>query len=77
MNGWAIFSEACASWPKRLRDVCACRKANALARRTLVNFIVAAGMSRLKLLLCRNNERTDIRCHGIYATEPENRPPSP
>jgi hypothetical protein len=27
----------------------ACRKANALARWTLINFIVAAGVSRLKL----------------------------
>jgi hypothetical protein len=27
----------------------ACRKANALARRTLINFIVAADVSRLKL----------------------------
>jgi hypothetical protein len=36
---------------KLLRDVCTCRKANALARRTPINFIVAAGVSRLKLLL--------------------------
>jgi hypothetical protein len=63
---------------KRLRDVCTCRKANALESRTLIDFIVAADVSRLKLLpLEWNNERTDVRCYGIYATEPEPRPPSP
>jgi len=39
-------------------------------------FIVAAGVSRLKLLLPEYNERTHVRCYGIYATEPELRPPS-
>jgi len=51
-------------------------KRTALARWTLINFIVAADVSRLKLLTRRNNERTDVRCYGIYATEPENHPPS-
>ena len=34
---------------KRWRDVCTGQKANALARRTHIHFIVAAGVSRLKL----------------------------
>jgi hypothetical protein len=34
---------------KRLRDVCTCRKANRSGKRTLINFIVAADVSRLKL----------------------------
>ena len=40
-----------------------CRKANALARRTHIHFIVAADVSRLKLLTRRNNERTHVRCY--------------
>ena len=35
----------------------------ALARRTLIHFIVAADVSRLKLPPRRNNERTDVRCY--------------
>jgi hypothetical protein len=65
INGWAIFSKAsftaCRVMAKRLRDVCPYRKANALARRTPRNFIVAAGVSRLKLLTGWNNERTYAR----------------
>ena len=34
---------------KRRRDVCTCWKANALARGMIINFIVEAGVSRLKL----------------------------
>jgi hypothetical protein len=34
---------------KRLRDVSTCRKTNVLARRTFINFIVAADVNRLKL----------------------------
>jgi hypothetical protein len=60
---------------KRLRDVCGIPESEPLWKsRTLINFIVAADVSRLKLLTRRNNERTHVRCYGIYATEPEHRP---
>ena len=50
---------------KRLRDVCTCRKANTLARRTLINFIVSADVSQLKLPSRWNNERTYVRCYRL------------
>ena len=37
--------------------------------RTLINFIVAAGVSRLKLLTRRNYERTDVRCYELKSQE--------
>jgi hypothetical protein len=56
---------------KRLRDVCTCRKANALARRTPINFIVAADVSRLKLSPGWNNERTDVGCYISFSRDPK------
>ena len=64
---WRSTITACRVMAKRLCDVCTCRKANALARRTPINFIVAADVSRLKLSLGRNNERTDVRCYILFS----------
>jgi hypothetical protein len=61
--GIDILPMPAASWPNACATFARCRKANALARRTLVNFIVAADVSRLKLPPRRNNERTHVRCY--------------
>jgi hypothetical protein len=48
--GWALIFRPCQCvMAKRLRDVSTCRKTNVLARRTFINFIVAADVNRLKL----------------------------
>jgi len=52
-----------ASWKYAGAMFATCRKANALARRAIIHFIVAADVSRLKLPSAGINERTDVRCH--------------
>src|ERR1035437_2717864 len=66
-----------ASWPNACATLAPAGKRTALASQTLINFIVAADVSRLKILTGWNNERTDVRCYGIYAMEPEAHPPCP